>query len=72
MNSDEDRIERALIVLLLQNMKGQTLREKVLQLNLIGLANSEIAEFLGTTSAAVSQYLYEARRGRKKTQRVAR
>ena len=59
--SPDERVERALIVLLLQSMKTATLREKVQQLNLIGLANSEIAEYVGTSAAVVAQYLYASR-----------
>ena len=68
----DDRVERALVVLILQTMKGQSTREKVVQLNLVGLANSEIAEFVGTTPAAVAQYLYEARQTVKKKKAAKR
>lgn len=59
-----ERTERLLILLLLQGLKTATQREKVLQLNAAGLANSEIAEYLGTTPQVVSQYLYEDRKKR--------
>lgn len=58
-----DRMERLLALLLLQHLKGSPQREKVLQLNLAGFSNTEIADLLQTTSAVVSQALYEARRG---------
>ncbi len=61
----DDRVERVLILLLLQEMKGATQREKVRLLNLAGLANSEIAEYLETSPQVVAQYIYEARKAGK-------
>lgn len=57
-----DRTERLLALVLLQHLKGVSQREKVLQLNLAGFSNTEIADLLQTTSAVVSQSLYTARR----------
>ncbi len=56
-----DRSERLLALLLLQNMKGSTQAEKVLQLSLAGFTNVEIADLLQTTAAVVSQNLYAMR-----------
>jgi DNA-binding CsgD family transcriptional regulator len=59
-----DRTERLLALILLQQMKGASQREKILQLSVAGFTNVEIADVLQTTPAVVSQSLYEARRGR--------
>lgn len=58
-----DRTERLLALILLHHLKGSPQREKALQLSLVGFSNTEIANLLQTTSAVVSQSLYEARRG---------
>lgn len=55
----QDRIEKLLALLLLQQLKSQ--QEKILNLNLAGFTNIEIADLLQTTSASVSQSLYVAR-----------
>lgn len=70
----DDRLERILILLLLQGMKGSTQREKVKQLNLIGLTNSEIAEYVETSPQVVAQYVYQGRKGKKqkKAKRVVK
>lgn len=60
------RTDRLLAVILLQSMKGASQRDKILQLNLAGLSNVEIADVLETTTAVVSQSLYEARKGGRK------
>ena len=59
-----ERVERLLALLLLAQFKSATQREKVLQLNLAGFSNIEIAELLQTTPAVVSQNLYEAKRSK--------
>jgi hypothetical protein len=59
-----DRVERLLALILLGGMKGATQREKIQQLNLAGFSNVEIADLLQTTSAVVSQGLYESKKGR--------
>lgn len=56
------RMERLLVMILLQLMKAASQREKIFQLSLAGLSNVEIADVLETTSAVVSQSLYEARK----------
>lgn len=60
------RTDRLLVMILLHFMKGASQREKIVQLSLAGLSNVEIADVLETTSAVVSQSLYEARRGGRK------
>jgi DNA-directed RNA polymerase specialized sigma24 family protein len=62
----EDRIEKLLALLLLNQMKGSTLRDKALNLSVAGFTNTEIADLLQTTSGVVAQSLYEARRKPKK------
>jgi predicted transcriptional regulator len=69
MKDDVDRVERLLALILLAQMKGATQREKVHQLNRAGFSNVEIADVLGTTSAVVSQSLYEVKTGRTKRKR---
>jgi len=64
MVDDTDRVERLLALLLLAQMKGSTQREKIQQLNLAGFSNVEIANILQTTTATVSQGLYEVKAGR--------
>jgi len=76
MITDSERGERLLALLLLQNMKGSTQREKAIQLSIAGFANSEIADYLQTSAQVISNYLYEARKGKpgkaKKTARTRR
>lgn len=67
-----DRSEKLLALILMQHMKSAPQREKVVQLNLAGFSNVEIADILETTGAVVSQSLYEARKGRKTPVRVRR
>jgi len=67
MSNSDDRIERLLALILLNQMKGAPQREKVIQLNIAGFSNVEIADILETTNALVSQSLYEARKGKKVT-----
>ncbi|TAK02989.1 hypothetical protein EPO44_07825 [bacterium] len=57
-----DRTERLLALILLQQMKGSSQREKALYLSLAGFTNTEIADLLQTTAAVVAQSLYQGRR----------
>jgi len=59
-----DRVERLLALLLIQEVKTQ--REKIVQLNVAGFTNTEIADLLQTTSGVVNQELYAARKSKKK------
>jgi predicted transcriptional regulator len=61
-----DRLERLLALLLVQNMRGATQAEKAVQLSLAGFTNVEIADLLGTTAAVVKQRLYEIRKNKAK------
>lgn len=61
-----ERVERLLALLLLQNMKTANTGAKVRELSIAGFTNVEIADLLGTTAAVVSQSLYAARKGKKR------
>lgn len=60
----EDRVERLLALLLLQQLTTQ--RDKAVQLSIAGFTNSEIADLLQTSANVVGQRLHEARHGPKK------
>lgn len=62
MRESVDRTERLLTLLVLQNMKGATQREKAIQLNIAGFSNVEIANLLDTTPQSITQVLYESRK----------
>lgn len=64
MESRNDRVERLLALMLVQNMKGK--REKAVHLSLAGFSNVEIADILQTSNATISQLLYEARKSKHK------
>ena len=63
---EADRLERLLALLLLQSMKGATQAEKAVQLSVAGFTAVEIADMLNTTTAAVHQCLYVARKKKPK------
>ena len=65
MQSDE-RVEKLLALLLLQQLKAAPQREKARNLSLAGFTNTEIADLLETTAGVVAQSLYEGRRKAKK------
>lgn len=67
MEESSSRVERLLGLLLIQQMKTQ--RDKIVQLNVAGFTNTEVADLLQTTTGVVSQVLYEARKGKKKGRR---
>jgi DNA-directed RNA polymerase specialized sigma24 family protein len=62
----EDRTEKLLALLLLQQLKTAPQRDKVVHLSLAGFSNTEIADLLQTTTAVVAQSLYEAKKKGKK------
>ena len=66
MEISKERIEKLLVLLLLQSMSGKTMAEKAMQLNLAGFSNIEIAEFLQTKAPVVAQALYEKRKEKNK------
>jgi DNA-directed RNA polymerase specialized sigma24 family protein len=61
---NEDRIERLLALILLNQMKGASQKDKVLALNLAGFSNIEIADILEITADKVAKSLYQARQPR--------
>lgn len=62
----DDRAEKLLALLLLQQLKATPQRDKVLHLSLAGFTNTEIADLLQTTAAVVAQSLYEAKKQKAK------
>jgi DNA-directed RNA polymerase specialized sigma24 family protein len=57
-----DRTDRLLALVLLNQMKEAPQRDKIIQLNLAGFTNVEIADILQTTTAVVAQELYAAKK----------
>lgn len=57
-----DRTETLLAMILLQQIKSAPQQEKIVQLNIAGFSNLEIANMLETTAAVVAQSLYAARK----------
>jgi hypothetical protein len=64
-----NRTEALLAMILLQNMKGASLRDKAVTLNVAGFSNVEVADLLETSPAHIAQALYESRRDGKKTKK---
>ncbi|HCR71847.1 MAG TPA: hypothetical protein DIW23_10420 [Anaerolineae bacterium] len=64
MDNPNDRVERLLALILLNQMKGESQRDKAVQLNLAGFSNLEIANILETNSAVIAQVLYEAKKNK--------
>lgn len=69
LGPDAGRVERLLALLLIREFKTQ--RDKIVQLNLAGFTNTEIADLLQTKAAVVNQGLYESRKGKQGTKRKA-
>lgn len=61
----DDRIERLLALVLLQNMKTANIADKAMQLSIAGFTNVEIADLLQTKAAVINQSLYAARKKKK-------
>jgi DNA-directed RNA polymerase specialized sigma24 family protein len=59
----EQRIEILLALILLNDMKGSSQKEKVLMLNRAGFSNVEIANVMEITAENVATSLYQARQG---------
>jgi len=57
-----ERLERILALVLLQGIKGASQRDKIVQLNLAGFSNLEVADLLQTTTAVVAQSLHAVRK----------
>ncbi|WKZ41260.1 MAG: hypothetical protein QY328_04310 [Anaerolineales bacterium] len=64
MENSNDRIERLLALILINQMKGASQREKAIQLNLAGFSNVEIANLLETNTSVIAQALYESRKNK--------
>lgn len=60
-----DRIERLLALLLLQNMRTANTATRAKELSVAGFTNAEIADLLQTNPAVISQSLYAARKKKK-------
>ena len=71
MEKSDDRIERLLALILLNQMKSASQREKAMQLNLAGFSNLEIANLLETNTNVIAQVLYESRKD-KSTKKAAK
>jgi DNA-directed RNA polymerase specialized sigma24 family protein len=69
MDNADERIERLLVLTLLQTMKSASQREKVNQLNIAGFSNIEIAEFLQTSPAVVASLIYQSKKSGKSRKR---
>ena len=66
--NEYDRIEKLLALHLLRELKGESDREKTLQLNLAGFSNLEIADLLDTNTQVIRNYLSGAGRTRARPQ----
>lgn len=65
MEDNNERIEKLLALLLIENMRG-TQKDKAYKLSLSGFTNSEIADLLDTTPQVIATHLYESRKTKKK------
>jgi DNA-directed RNA polymerase specialized sigma24 family protein len=61
-----DRTEKLMALLLLQQLKSSSMKDKAVQLSIAGFSNIEIADLLQTTTGAVAVRLHEARHSAKK------
>jgi len=61
----ENKIERLLAMMLLQDLKEVSQTKKAEILNTVGFSNPEIADLLGTTPGVIAQQLYAGRSGTK-------
>ena len=59
-----DRVERLLALLVIQNMKAATQKEKAVQLSSAGFTNIEIADLLRTSAQVVAQHLYSSKKSK--------
>lgn len=72
MENPNERIEKLLAMVLISLQVSATAKEKVLQLNAVGFSNQEVADLLGTSSAVVSQYIYEGNKAKQKSRSAAK
>lgn len=66
VDNKSDRSEKLLALLLLKQMKDESMKDKAYQLNLAGFSNIEIANMLETTAATIATLLSSARKSKKK------
>ena len=74
---DTERTETLLALLLLQQMKSASQQDKIVQLNIAGFSNLEIANILQTTPPVVAQSVYAGRKrgagkSRKRSKKAAK
>ena len=62
MDTNNDRIERLLVLLLLESMNDRPQKDKVVKLNIAGFSNIEIAEFIQTSPQVVATLIYESKK----------
>lgn len=67
-----DRTEKLLALLLLSQLKNARQGDKVIQLNLAGFTNVEIADLLEIKAANVSQLLYDSKKARQRSSEKTR
>ena len=65
MGGNNERSERLLVLLLLQTLKGAPQKEKIIQLNIAGFSNIEIAEFLKTKPTVVAKEISLSKKSNK-------
>jgi len=65
MDNSNERIERLLVLLLIESMKGKKQNEKAKALNYAGFSNIEISEILEISPQVVANYLYTAKKPKK-------
>lgn len=65
IDPETERIERLLVLILLQSMKESSQAEKIHQLNIACFSNIQIAEFLQTTPGAVAVQLHHSKKSHK-------
>lgn len=56
------RLENLLVMILLQSLKGASIKEKAIKINKAGFSNVEIADFLGTTNQVVANAISEGKK----------
>jgi hypothetical protein len=66
-----DRSEKILALLLLNNLKDASVKEKAVQLSLAGFSNLEIANLIGTTTGVVATLRSVARKSKRSTKKTA-
>ena len=59
-----ERVEGLLALLLMNQMKDESMTDKSIALVRVGFASPEIAQLLGTTRLVVNQLLYVSRKGK--------